>query len=103
MALNAVKAVQATDDIRAYSLYIDGKWAPAFDGAMADDFNPATGAPINAGDDSFSSLFLGADLRPKAKQFDPHRNDFFRQQLLRICTQAVASAKSLQRAFDFLE
>ena len=44
MALNAVKAVQAADDIRAYSLYIDGKWAPASDGATADDFNPATGA-----------------------------------------------------------
>ena len=44
MALTAVKAVQAADDIRAYSLYIDGKWAPASDGAMADDFNPATGA-----------------------------------------------------------
>jgi acyl-CoA reductase-like NAD-dependent aldehyde dehydrogenase len=44
MALSAVKAVKADDGIRAYSLYIDGKWAPAADGAMADDFNPATGA-----------------------------------------------------------
>lgn len=44
MALNAVKTVQAGDDIRAYSLYIDGKWVPASDGAIADDFNPATGA-----------------------------------------------------------
>jgi acyl-CoA reductase-like NAD-dependent aldehyde dehydrogenase len=44
MALSAVKAVEADDGIRAYSLYIDGKWAPAADGAMADDFNPATGA-----------------------------------------------------------
>jgi vanillin dehydrogenase len=44
MALSAVKAVKAGDDARAYSLYIDGKWAPAADGAMADDFNPATGA-----------------------------------------------------------
>jgi acyl-CoA reductase-like NAD-dependent aldehyde dehydrogenase len=44
MALSAVKAVKAGDDARAYSLYIDGKWTPAADGAMADDFNPATGA-----------------------------------------------------------
>jgi vanillin dehydrogenase len=44
MALSAVKAVKAGDDARSYSLYIDGKWAPAADGAMADDFNPATGA-----------------------------------------------------------
>jgi acyl-CoA reductase-like NAD-dependent aldehyde dehydrogenase len=44
MALNAVKAVQAGDDVRAYSLYIDGNWVPAADGAIADDFNPATGA-----------------------------------------------------------
>ena len=44
MALSAVKAVNATHDVRSYSLYIDGKWAPAADGAVADDFNPATGA-----------------------------------------------------------
>jgi vanillin dehydrogenase len=44
MALSAVKAVKAGDDARAYSLYIDGKWTPSADGAMADDFNPATGA-----------------------------------------------------------
>jgi acyl-CoA reductase-like NAD-dependent aldehyde dehydrogenase len=46
MALSAVKAVKAGDDGRAYSLYIDGKWTPAADGAMADDFNPATGARV---------------------------------------------------------
>src|SRR5258706_8272324 len=44
MALSAVKAVESDDKARAYSLYIDGKWAPAADGAMADNFNPATGA-----------------------------------------------------------
>src|SRR5882724_1767289 len=44
MALSAVKAVKAGDDAQTYSLYIDGKWTPAADGAMADDFNPATGA-----------------------------------------------------------
>jgi vanillin dehydrogenase len=44
MALSAVKPVQAGDETRTYSLYIDGKWAPAADGALADDFNPATGA-----------------------------------------------------------
>jgi aldehyde dehydrogenase (NAD+) len=44
MALSAVKAVKAGDDTKTYSLYIDGKWTPAADGAMADDFNPATGA-----------------------------------------------------------
>ena len=44
MALSAVKAVKAGDDTQTYSLYIDGKWTPAADGAMADDFNPATGA-----------------------------------------------------------
>src|ERR1700753_3112495 len=44
MALSAVKAVQPAADVRSYSLYIDGKWTPAADGAVADDFNPATGA-----------------------------------------------------------
>ncbi len=44
MALSAVKAVQPSDDVQSYSLYIDGKWTPAADGAVADDFNPATGA-----------------------------------------------------------
>ena len=44
MALSAVKAVPPTADVRSYSLYIDGKWTPAADGVVADDFNPATGA-----------------------------------------------------------
>jgi acyl-CoA reductase-like NAD-dependent aldehyde dehydrogenase len=44
MALSAVKAVQPTAEVRSYSLYIDGKWTPAANGAVADDFNPATGA-----------------------------------------------------------
>ena len=44
MALSAVKAVQPTAEVRSYSLYIDGKWTPAADGSVADDFNPATGA-----------------------------------------------------------
>jgi aldehyde dehydrogenase (NAD+) len=44
MALSAVKAIKAGDDAKTYSLYIDGKWTPAADGAIADDFNPATGA-----------------------------------------------------------
>lgn len=44
MALSAVKAVESDDNARVYLLYIDGKWMPAADGAMADDFNPATGA-----------------------------------------------------------
>ena len=44
MALSALKAVKSADDVRSYSLYIDGKWTPAADGAIADDFNPATGA-----------------------------------------------------------
>src|SRR3984885_647728 len=44
MALSAVRAVQPTAEVRSYSLYIDGKWSGAADGAVADDFNPATGA-----------------------------------------------------------
>ncbi|MBS0420802.1 MAG: aldehyde dehydrogenase family protein [Proteobacteria bacterium] len=44
MALSAVKAVGPADDVRSYSLYIDGKWTAAADGTIADDFNPATGA-----------------------------------------------------------
>src|ERR1700755_3606236 len=44
MALSVVRAVQGDTPAREYSLYIDGKWTPAADGAMADDFNPATGA-----------------------------------------------------------
>jgi acyl-CoA reductase-like NAD-dependent aldehyde dehydrogenase len=44
MALSAAKAVQPTAEVRSYSLYIDGKWTPAADGGVADDFNPATGA-----------------------------------------------------------
>jgi acyl-CoA reductase-like NAD-dependent aldehyde dehydrogenase len=44
MALSAVRAVQTTEPVKTYSLYIDGKWSGAADGAVADDFNPATGA-----------------------------------------------------------
>jgi vanillin dehydrogenase len=44
MALSAIKAVQPSADVPSYLLYIDGKWTPAADGAMADDFNPATGS-----------------------------------------------------------
>ncbi len=45
MALSAVKAAhQANDNVKEYSLYIDGKWCSAADRAVADDFNPATGA-----------------------------------------------------------
>jgi acyl-CoA reductase-like NAD-dependent aldehyde dehydrogenase len=44
MALSAVRAVETSEPVRSYSLYIDGKWSSAADGAMADDFNPATGA-----------------------------------------------------------
>ena len=44
MALGAVRAVQTSEPVKTYSLYIDGKWSGAADGAVADDFNPATGA-----------------------------------------------------------
>ena len=44
MALSAVKTVPAREPVKTYPLYIDGKWTPATDGAVADDFNPATGA-----------------------------------------------------------
>lgn len=44
MALSAVRAVQTSEPVKTYSLYIDGKWSGAADGAVADDFNPATGA-----------------------------------------------------------
>jgi aldehyde dehydrogenase (NAD+) len=44
MALSAVRTVQTTEPVKTYSLYIDGKWSGAADGAVADDFNPATGA-----------------------------------------------------------
>jgi aldehyde dehydrogenase (NAD+) len=44
MALSAVKAVQTSEPVKTYSLFIDGKWSGAADGAVADDFNPATGA-----------------------------------------------------------
>jgi vanillin dehydrogenase len=44
MALSAVRAVQTNEPVKTYSLFIDGKWTGAADGAVADDFNPATGA-----------------------------------------------------------
>jgi aldehyde dehydrogenase (NAD+) len=44
MALSAVKAVKTSEPVKTYSLFIDGKWSGAADGAVADDFNPATGA-----------------------------------------------------------
>ncbi len=44
MALSAVRTVQTSEPVTTYSLYIDGKWSGAADGAVADDFNPATGA-----------------------------------------------------------
>ena len=44
MALSAVRAVQTSEPVKTYALYIDGKWSGAADGAVADDFNPATGA-----------------------------------------------------------
>ncbi|HEY0339588.1 MAG TPA: aldehyde dehydrogenase family protein [Steroidobacteraceae bacterium] len=44
MALSAVRTVQTSEPLKTYSLYIDGKWSCAADGAVADDFNPATGA-----------------------------------------------------------
>jgi vanillin dehydrogenase len=44
MALTAVKEFHASQKTREYLLYIDGKWTPAADGAVGDDFNPATGA-----------------------------------------------------------
>jgi vanillin dehydrogenase len=44
MALTAAKAASETEGTREYLLYIDGKWVPGSDGAVADDFNPATGA-----------------------------------------------------------
>jgi acyl-CoA reductase-like NAD-dependent aldehyde dehydrogenase len=44
MALSAVRSVETSEPVKTYSLYIDGKWSGAADGAVADDFNPATGA-----------------------------------------------------------
>jgi acyl-CoA reductase-like NAD-dependent aldehyde dehydrogenase len=43
MALSAVKTFRTSDTAREYSLYIDGQWVSAADGAMSDDSNPATG------------------------------------------------------------
>jgi acyl-CoA reductase-like NAD-dependent aldehyde dehydrogenase len=44
MALSAVRSVKTSEPVKTYSLFIDGKWSGAADGAVADDFNPATGA-----------------------------------------------------------
>jgi vanillin dehydrogenase len=44
MALSAVRAVKTSEPVKTYSLFIDGAWSGAADGAVADDFNPATGA-----------------------------------------------------------
>jgi aldehyde dehydrogenase (NAD+) len=44
MALSAVRAVPTGEPVKTYSLFIDGKWSDAADGAVVDDFNPATGA-----------------------------------------------------------
>ena len=38
MALSAVRAVQTSEPVKTYSLYVDGKWSGAADGAVADDF-----------------------------------------------------------------
>jgi aldehyde dehydrogenase (NAD+) len=43
MALTAVKIVASSQQVREYSLYINGEWTAAASGAVADDFNPATG------------------------------------------------------------
>ncbi|MDB6101166.1 MAG: aldehyde dehydrogenase family protein [Gammaproteobacteria bacterium] len=44
MALSAVRSVPSNEQAARYALYIDGEWCPAADGAVAEDFNPATGA-----------------------------------------------------------
>ncbi|HEY3785450.1 MAG TPA: aldehyde dehydrogenase family protein [Steroidobacteraceae bacterium] len=44
MALSAVKVMPVSDKVPDYGLYIDGQWARAANGAVADDFNPASGS-----------------------------------------------------------
>jgi acyl-CoA reductase-like NAD-dependent aldehyde dehydrogenase len=43
-ASNAVRSDSPIENVREYSLYINGAWVPSSSGAMAEDFNPATGA-----------------------------------------------------------
>jgi aldehyde dehydrogenase (NAD+) len=43
-ASNAVRSDSPVENVREYSLYINGAWVPSSSGVMADDFNPATGA-----------------------------------------------------------
>ena len=43
-ASNAVRSDSPTENVREYSLYINGAWVRSSSGTMADDFNPATGA-----------------------------------------------------------
>jgi hypothetical protein len=40
---NAVRTESATGNVREYSLYINGAWSAGSDGAVMEDFNPATG------------------------------------------------------------
>jgi vanillin dehydrogenase len=42
-ASNAVRSDSPADNVREYSLYINGAWVPSSSGTLADDFNPATG------------------------------------------------------------
>jgi acyl-CoA reductase-like NAD-dependent aldehyde dehydrogenase len=44
MALTAIKPAASNEKVREYSLYINGEWASAANGALAEDYNPATGA-----------------------------------------------------------
>jgi acyl-CoA reductase-like NAD-dependent aldehyde dehydrogenase len=44
MAKEMAQSDSPAADVRHYSLYINGTWRPGSRGAMADDFNPATGA-----------------------------------------------------------
>jgi aldehyde dehydrogenase (NAD+) len=41
---NAVRTESETGNVREYSLYINGAWSAGSDGAVMEDFNPATGA-----------------------------------------------------------
>ena len=50
-----------------------------------------------------NALAFCADLGPKAEQLDSHGDDLLREQLLRICTQAVATPEPFQGAIDFFE
>src|SRR6201996_5712907 len=48
-ASNAVRSDSPVENVREYSLYINGAWVASSSGVMAEDFNPATGKLLGRG------------------------------------------------------